>query len=161
MVGFILTRLCHDVSASKLNEKTKQQFDFTENWVYKDLNVLNVLRRKKCTPKQQSRAERINFMPTVRVFVTVHLFLIICGPVAYLSHFFGTWRDIVPSLPMPRKASESGFLGLWCAFLLYIEVCSASNQQFFFWHLNATGEEQNRTRDVPYSLVILSCCTTS
>ena len=54
--------------------------------------MLNVLDNKKYTIKQQLREKQIDFMPTLRVFVTVlsffECFLNIRGPAGYLSFFF-------------------------------------------------------------------------
>jgi hypothetical protein len=44
IVSFILTSLFDGAPASKMNEKTKQQFEFIENLSLQDLNLLNILR---------------------------------------------------------------------------------------------------------------------
>lgn len=111
--------------------------------VYKDLNVLIVLRRKtlhtKTTIKRRASRFHANF---VRVFVTVLLFLIICGPVAYLSHFFCGREETLTPRSMPRRASENGFVGFWCVILLYREVLLSSESIFLLIQQGRKSERE-------------------
>jgi hypothetical protein len=66
MVSFILTSMFDDAPASKMNEKTKKQYEFIENFSLQRPECAECSETKK--PPQQSnnqalsRGERIDFM---------------------------------------------------------------------------------------------------
>ena len=127
--------------------------------------MLHALSRSKLQQSIDLKETESISCHTLRAFVTVWFFLIISGPDEE-PH----WRDVVTS-PSCRRGKlqrmASPDFGPYCCFeevLHRINIIVFESDQSNFFSLtiesNVTGEEQNKLRDVPYSLRI-SCWYTA
>ena len=114
---------------------------------------------KNSVTKWQSRGEPIDFMPTLRSFVTVLLFLIpvFVGRLLICYNFFlWAWRDVDPS-SMAKKASESGSVGLWCVIKKFAHIIFWHYNTHFFltleWNRGGKGNEKCSTQSCDLALL--------
>ena len=81
----------------------------------------------------------------LRVFVTVSLFLIICGPVEE-PH----WRDDVPSCRGKRPKTVTPDFGAYCCFEEVLRWIGSTNFFSLTIESNVTGADQDHRKDLPY-----------